>query len=146
MYDVCFTRVPFFMNYFSKLPLSPTSRGSSAAAAQSFSRNVPERSTFHSGQTRNRTRVPYAGVPTSSQDTSALNATRPANFFSKLSSKFSKRCDFTEPIATPIFESSKWPHINVGIIIARLIFQLNYARHIAHDFFFMYFFFLLDIF
>merc|ERR1719384_2550759 len=73
-----------------KLPLSPTGRGSSAAA-QSFSRNVPERSTFHSGMTRNRTRAPYAGIPTSSQDTSALNSSRPSTFFSKLSSKFSKR-------------------------------------------------------
>jgi len=73
-----------------KLPLSPTGRGSSAAAA-SFSRNVPERSTFHSGMTRNRTRAPYAGIPTSSQDTSALNSSRPSTFFSKLSSKFSKR-------------------------------------------------------
>jgi len=74
-----------------KTPLSPSGRGSSAAA-QSFSRNVPERSTFHSGMTRNRTRVPYApGMPTSSQDTSALNSSRPSTFFSKLSSKFSKR-------------------------------------------------------
>merc|ERR1711983_255111 len=74
-----------------KLPLSPTGRGSSAAA-QSFSRNVPERSTFHSGMTRNRTRNPYApGMPTSSQGTSALNSSRPSTFFSKLSSKFSKR-------------------------------------------------------
>merc|ERR1712223_306791 len=71
-----------------KTPLSPSGRGSSAAA-QSFSRNVPERSTFHSGMTRNRTRVPYApGMPTSSQDTSALNSSRPSTFFSKLSSKF----------------------------------------------------------
>ena len=86
----------FAFNFFqfpisSKLPLSPTGRGSSAAAA-SFSRNVPERSTFHSGMTRNRTRAPYAGIPTSSQDTSALNS-RPSTFFSKLSSKFSKRLD-----------------------------------------------------
>ena len=82
-----------FFKYFiySKTPLSPSGRGSSAAA-QSFSRNVPERSTFHSGMTRNRTRVPYApGMPTSSQDTSALNSSRPSTFFSKLSSKFSKR-------------------------------------------------------
>jgi MAP/microtubule affinity-regulating kinase len=34
------------------------------------------------------------GLPTSSQDTSSINpATRPSNFFSKLSSKFSKRYD-----------------------------------------------------
>ena len=81
----------FNFPFSSKLPLSPTGRGSSAAAA-SFSRNVPERSTFHSGMTRNRTRAPYAGIPTSSQDTSALNS-RPSTFFSKLSSKFSKRLD-----------------------------------------------------
>jgi MAP/microtubule affinity-regulating kinase len=74
----------------NKLPLSPTGRGSSAGA-QSFSRNVPERSTFHSGMTRNRTRVNYPGLPTSSQDTSALNSTRPSTFFSKLSQKFTKR-------------------------------------------------------
>jgi len=73
-----------------KLPLSPTGRGSSAAA-QSFSRNVPERSTFHSGMTRNRTRGPFVGMPNSSQDTSAINSSRPSTFFSKLSSKFSKR-------------------------------------------------------
>ena len=80
-----------FLFYFSKTPLSPSGRGSSANA-QSFSRNVPERSTFHSGMTRNRTRNPYApGMPTSSQDTSALNSSRPSTFFSKLSSKFSKR-------------------------------------------------------
>jgi len=71
-----------------KLPLSPTGRGSSAAAA-SFSRNVPERSTFHSGMTRNRTRAPFAGIPTSSQDTSAINS-KPSTFFSKLTNKFSK--------------------------------------------------------
>ena len=63
------------------------------ADAASFARNVPERSTFHSGQTRTRTRPPagqFGGMPMSSQDTSALNANK-ANFFSKLSSKFSKR-------------------------------------------------------
>ena len=74
---------------FSKLPLSPSGRG----AVPSFSRNVPERSTFHSGMTRTakQSRQAY-GIPTSSQDTSAINpASRPSNFFSKLSSKFSKR-------------------------------------------------------
>ena len=58
-----------------------------------FSRNVPERSTFHSGQTRARTRATAGGgafPPMSTQDTGSISA-RPANFFSKLSSKFSKR-------------------------------------------------------
>ena len=83
----------------SKLPLSPPGRGmgrpvpAAGADAASFARNVPERSTFHSGQTRTRPRPPagqFGGMPMSSQDTSALNANK-ANFFSKLSSKFSKR-------------------------------------------------------
>ncbi|TRY72150.1 hypothetical protein TCAL_03411 [Tigriopus californicus] len=77
-----------------KLPLSPTGRSPVVGGAAQFSRNVPERSTFHSGQTRVRPRqsVGQFGMPTSSQDTSSLNpGVRPANFFSKLSSKFSKR-------------------------------------------------------
>jgi len=82
-----------------KLPLSPSGRGSAGAgggggAPNSFSRNVPERSTFHSGQTRNSKSAHRAayGIPSTSQDTSAINpASRPSNFFSKLSSKFSKR-------------------------------------------------------
>jgi len=73
--------------------------GGGGGAVPSFSRNVPERSTFHSGMTRNNAnksaragQAGYGGLPTSSQDTSAINpASRPSNFFSKLSSKFSKR-------------------------------------------------------
>ena len=67
--------------------------------APSFSRNVPERSTFHSGmKAHNRGAKAVGsggyGLPTSSQDSSSINpATRPSNFFSKLSSKFSKRYD-----------------------------------------------------
>lgn len=86
-------------SHAGKLPLSPSGRGVSSGGSggggvPSFSRNVPERSTFHSGMTRNnakQSRQAY-GIPTSSQDTSAINpASRPSNFFSKLSSKFSKR-------------------------------------------------------
>jgi len=63
-------------------------RGTGTAA---FQRQVPARSTFHSGQTRRQPSSQY-GVPLSSQDTSALNSAR-TSFFSKLSSKFSKRYD-----------------------------------------------------
>jgi len=90
----------------NKLPLSPSSRremvgsgGSAGVGGQSFSRNVPERSTFHSGMKHNSRGAKSVGsggygLPTSSQDTSSINpATRPSNFFSKLSSKFSKRYD-----------------------------------------------------
>merc|ERR1712012_34018 len=71
-----------------KLPLSPSGRGGGGGGGgpggvPSFSRNVPERSTFHSGMTRNnakQSRQAY-GIPTSSQDTSAINpASRPSNF------------------------------------------------------------------
>ena len=73
-------------------PLSPSGRAS--ATPQSFSRNVPERSTFHAGTTNrtSRARPGMYGMPNSSQDTSSLNpGVRPSNFFSKISSKFSKR-------------------------------------------------------
>ncbi|XP_059087031.1 MAP/microtubule affinity-regulating kinase 3-like isoform X9 [Tigriopus californicus] len=88
----------------SKLPLSPTGRSPVVGGAAQFSRNVPERSTFHSGQTRVRPRqsVGQFGMPTSSQDTSSLNpGVRPANFFSKLSSKFSKR-SVSDSISSPL--------------------------------------------
>eukprot|EP00096_Caligus_rogercresseyi_P016892 TRINITY_DN99_c1_g1_i8.p1 TRINITY_DN99_c1_g1~~TRINITY_DN99_c1_g1_i8.p1 ORF type:complete len:286 (-),score=46.09 TRINITY_DN99_c1_g1_i8:564-1421(-) len=80
-----------------KAPISPTSGSGGGRTPLSFSRNVPERSTFHSGQTRPRVsgRHNFGGVPlvpVSSQDTSVLNpGSRPTTFFSKLSSRFSKR-------------------------------------------------------
>ena len=74
-------------------PLSPSGRGS--VTPQNFSRNVPERSTFHAGTTNrtSRARAGMYGIQNSSQDTSSLNpgGVRPSNFFSKISSKFSKR-------------------------------------------------------
>ena len=99
--------IPFSYFHFSKLPLSPSSRGgivgsggsAGGVGVPSFSRNVPERSTFHSGMKHNSRAAKSVGsggygLPTSSQDTSSINpATRPSNFFSKLSSKFSKRYD-----------------------------------------------------
>merc|ERR1711936_297722 len=76
------------LNTSLKNAVSPgASRGGPAA----FQRQVPARSTFHSGQTRRPAPTSQYGVPLSSQDTSALNSAARTSFFSKLSSKFSKR-------------------------------------------------------
>ena len=89
------TEINLVLNQFirSKVaPLSPSGR--SSATPQNFSRNVPERSTFHAGTTNRSTRPRQGlyGIPNASQDTSSLNpGVRPSNFFSKISSKFSKR-------------------------------------------------------
>jgi len=74
----------------SSLKMSAVSPGATRGTA-AFQRQVPARSTFHSGQTRRQPSSQY-GVPLSPQDTSALNSAR-TSFFSKLSSKFSKRYD-----------------------------------------------------
>ncbi|XP_065346875.1 MAP/microtubule affinity-regulating kinase 3-like isoform X5 [Cloeon dipterum] len=60
------------------------------------SRNVPSRSTFHSGQNRQRNHASTVGgyspgTPLQSQDTSAISHSARTSFFSKLSSRFSKR-------------------------------------------------------
>merc|ERR1719419_1555293 len=82
-------------SHAGKLPLSPGGRGGSGVGSAQFSRNVPERSTFHAGMARSTHKGSagrHGAFPTVTQDTSAINpANRPSNFFSKLSSKFSKR-------------------------------------------------------
>ncbi|KAK8745799.1 hypothetical protein OTU49_000014, partial [Cherax quadricarinatus] len=76
----------------NKTPVSPVSSNRNP-----FPRNHTSRSTFHSGQNR-RNNNTYGGVgaPLTTQDTSALSSTSRTSFFSKLSSKFSKR-----PLETP---------------------------------------------
>nr|XP_027229391.1 MAP/microtubule affinity-regulating kinase 3-like isoform X8 [Penaeus vannamei] len=70
----------------NKTPVSPIS------SSNRFPRNVPSRSTFHSGQNRqNNNTYRGVGAPLTTQDTSALSSTSRTSFFSKLSSKFSKR-------------------------------------------------------
>jgi len=76
------------LNASLKNAVSP---GSSRGGPAAFQRQVPARSTFHSGQTRRPAPTSQYGVPLSSQDTSALNSAARTSFFSKLSSKFSKR-------------------------------------------------------
>ncbi|KAL7646438.1 UNVERIFIED_CONTAM: hypothetical protein RMT77_003351 [Armadillidium vulgare] len=77
----------------NKNPVSPISSSSAAnRSVTAFARQIPSRSTFHSGQNRNNFRSPGGiGAPLTTQDTSALSANSRTSFFSKLSSKFSKR-------------------------------------------------------
>lgn len=66
------------------------------AVSRAFPRGTANRSTFHSGQTRERRHIntcngPQGMVPLNSQDMSAMNHAGRQSFFSKLSFKFSKR-------------------------------------------------------
>ncbi|XP_016988107.1 serine/threonine-protein kinase MARK2 isoform X13 [Drosophila rhopaloa] len=63
---------------------------SAVKSSRHFPRNVPSRSTFHSGQTRarNNTALEYSGTSGASGDSSHPGR---MSFFSKLSSRFSKR-------------------------------------------------------
>ncbi|CAB3368113.1 Hypothetical predicted protein [Cloeon dipterum] len=75
----------------NRTPASPA-----ASNRQPFPRNVPSRSTFHSGQNRQRNHASTVGgyspgTPLQSQDTSAISHSARTSFFSKLSSRFSKR-------------------------------------------------------
>ena len=74
------------------LGLSPLAPG---AVNKAFPRGSANRSTFHSGQTRERRPLLNGpgGAPLQTQDTSSVSSQqRSSSFFSKLSSKFSKRC------------------------------------------------------
>ncbi|KAK8745798.1 hypothetical protein OTU49_000014, partial [Cherax quadricarinatus] len=86
----------------NKTPVSPVSSNRNP-----FPRNHTSRSTFHSGQNR-RNNNTYGGVgaPLTTQDTSALSSTSRTSFFSKLSSKFSKR-----PLETPPRQAAS-PSVN----------------------------------
>ncbi|XP_042242815.1 MAP/microtubule affinity-regulating kinase 3-like isoform X12 [Homarus americanus] len=88
----CKTLSGFIRGSSNKTPVSPVSTNRNP-----FPRNHTSRSTFHSGQNR-RNNNTYGGVgaPLTTQDTSALSSTSRTSFFSKLSSKFSKR-----PLETP---------------------------------------------
>ncbi|XP_020292870.1 serine/threonine-protein kinase MARK2-like isoform X3 [Pseudomyrmex gracilis] len=66
-----------------------TSNRLATATTPAFPRNVPSRSTFHSGQ--NRAQRNHTQGHTQTQDTNAISPLARPSFFSKLSSKFSKR-------------------------------------------------------
>ncbi|KRG04946.1 serine/threonine-protein kinase MARK2 isoform X16 [Drosophila mojavensis] len=73
---------------------------SAVKSSRHFPRNVPSRSTFHSGQTRarNNTALEYSGTSGASGDSPHPGR---MSFFSKLSSRFSKRTSTTEEAAKP---------------------------------------------
>ncbi|XP_065719326.2 serine/threonine-protein kinase MARK2 isoform X17 [Drosophila suzukii] len=73
---------------------------SAVKSSRHFPRNVPSRSTFHSGQTRarNNTALEYSGTSGASGDSSHPGR---MSFFSKLSSRFSKRPTATDEAAKP---------------------------------------------
>ncbi|XP_071582726.1 serine/threonine-protein kinase MARK2 isoform X4 [Temnothorax nylanderi] len=66
-----------------------TSNRLTTTTTPAFPRNVPSRSTFHSGQ--NRAQRNHTQGHTQTQDTNAISPLARPSFFSKLSSKFSKR-------------------------------------------------------
>ncbi|KAJ9584783.1 hypothetical protein L9F63_020871, partial [Diploptera punctata] len=75
-----------------------------SASRSPFPRNVPSRSTFHSGQNRQRNHTPSYGqtTPMQTQDTSAISHSgRTSSFFSKLSSRFSKRSTVNDDQVKP---------------------------------------------
>nr|XP_016928387.1 MAP/microtubule affinity-regulating kinase 3 isoform X20 [Drosophila suzukii] len=77
-----------------------TKMASAVKSSRHFPRNVPSRSTFHSGQTRarNNTALEYSGTSGASGDSSHPGR---MSFFSKLSSRFSKRPTATDEAAKP---------------------------------------------
>nr|XP_044248606.1 serine/threonine-protein kinase MARK2 isoform X2 [Drosophila takahashii] len=77
-----------------------TRMASAVKSSRHFPRNVPSRSTFHSGQTRarNNTALEYSGTSGASGDSSHPGR---MSFFSKLSSRFSKRPTTTDEAAKP---------------------------------------------
>ncbi|KAK9294331.1 hypothetical protein QLX08_011010 [Tetragonisca angustula] len=70
------------------LGVSPSNR-LATPTTPAFPRNVPSRSTFHSGQ--NRAQRNHTQGHTHTQDTNAISPLARPSFFSKLSSRFSKR-------------------------------------------------------
>ncbi|XP_020805722.1 MAP/microtubule affinity-regulating kinase 3 isoform X15 [Drosophila serrata] len=87
--------IPAETNLFDRLRMA-----SAVKSSRHFPRNVPSRSTFHSGQTRarNNTALEYSGTSGASGDSSHPGR---MSFFSKLSSRFSKRQTTTEEPAKP---------------------------------------------
>ncbi|XP_074095264.1 serine/threonine-protein kinase MARK2 isoform X6 [Cotesia typhae] len=87
-------------NDVSSMGVSPSSR-LATPTTPAFPRNVPSRSTFHSGQ--NRAQRNHTQGHTHTQDTSAISPLARPSFFSKLSSRFSKRAmDQTAPPKNPV--------------------------------------------
>ncbi|XP_059350379.1 serine/threonine-protein kinase MARK2-like isoform X5 [Daphnia carinata] len=86
---------------------TPTGSGSSTNRFTTgpFPRNVPSRSTFHSGQNRPRNQAATyggaAGGGMAGADSSGLGPSSRTSFFSKLSSRFSKRSNVNDDQVKP---------------------------------------------
>ncbi|KAK7866589.1 hypothetical protein R5R35_010425 [Gryllus longicercus] len=92
-------------NAAGEAPSTGVGRGPPVSPAgsnrQPFPRNVPSRSTFHSGQNR-RNHTTYGPATPLPQDTSAISHSgRTSSFFSKLSSRFSKRSTVNDDQVKP---------------------------------------------
>ncbi|XP_016988098.1 serine/threonine-protein kinase MARK2 isoform X4 [Drosophila rhopaloa] len=87
-----------------------------------FPRNVPSRSTFHSGQTRarNNTALEYSGTSGASGDSSHPGR---MSFFSKLSSRFSKRQTTTDEAAKPRVLRFTWSMKTTSPLMPEQIMQ-----------------------
>jgi len=79
-----------------------------------FPRNVPSRSTFHSGQNRPRNNAANTYTALTSQDTSAINQAARSSFFSKLSSRFSKRPMENVPTTTTTTSTITTPKLTLN--------------------------------
>ncbi|XP_041675778.1 serine/threonine-protein kinase MARK2 isoform X11 [Drosophila eugracilis] len=87
-----------------------------------FPRNVPSRSTFHSGQTRarNNTALEYSGTSGASGDSSHPGR---MSFFSKLSSRFSKRPTTADEGAKPRVLRFTWSMKTTSPLMPETIMQ-----------------------
>ncbi|XP_016988105.1 serine/threonine-protein kinase MARK2 isoform X10 [Drosophila rhopaloa] len=92
------------------------------AETKHFPRNVPSRSTFHSGQTRarNNTALEYSGTSGASGDSSHPGR---MSFFSKLSSRFSKRQTTTDEAAKPRVLRFTWSMKTTSPLMPEQIMQ-----------------------
>ncbi|XP_037712604.1 serine/threonine-protein kinase MARK2 isoform X13 [Drosophila subpulchrella] len=92
------------------------------AETKHFPRNVPSRSTFHSGQTRarNNTALEYSGTSGASGDSSHPGR---MSFFSKLSSRFSKRPSATDESAKPRVLRFTWSMKTTSPLMPEQIMQ-----------------------
>ncbi|XP_032570580.1 MAP/microtubule affinity-regulating kinase 3 isoform X19 [Drosophila sechellia] len=99
-----------------------TKMASAVKSSRHFPRNVPSRSTFHSGQTRarNNTALEYSGTSGASGDSSHPGR---MSFFSKLSSRFSKRPTIADEAAKPRVLRFTWSMKTTSPLMPEQIMQ-----------------------
>ncbi|XP_043642468.1 MAP/microtubule affinity-regulating kinase 3-like isoform X17 [Drosophila teissieri] len=99
-----------------------TKMASAVKSSRHFPRNVPSRSTFHSGQTRarNNTALEYSGTSGASGDSSHPGR---MSFFSKLSSRFSKRPTTADDSAKPRVLRFTWSMKTTSPLMPEQIMQ-----------------------